>query len=297
MYLKHVFFITALFGYPLFSLAIDLQPNDIVAPLPDKNYAMLTYYGTENSTYYKNGSVVTSKPYSSPVINNQNAILRISRSYAVANLPTVTYIQLPYGSVTPAGSLSNYPPSSGVGDASLATAVWPYADRSTRTYLGLAAYLIFPTGSYSNTQPFNIGSNRYSSDIQMGFQKPIIENLDGMIAIDTMWFGGNSKCAALCGSVANQALNQKPLTTTQLGPILKINNTFTIGASYFYITGGATLVNNTYQNNVVNTQKFLLSGLAYTDVGRFSLQYGRDMEIKNGFVQSRSIAVRYMKEF
>jgi hypothetical protein len=44
------------------SWAVDLQPNDVVAPLPDKNFLMVTYYDTENTTFYKNGSVVTKAP-------------------------------------------------------------------------------------------------------------------------------------------------------------------------------------------------------------------------------------------
>ena len=131
----------------------------------------------------------------------------------------------------------------------------------------------------------------------MGYQQPIIENLDGMIAVDTMWFGGNSQCAAACFSATNTSLNQKPLTTTQLGSIYKINQTYTLGASYFYVAGGATTIGNSYQNNVVNTQRFLLSALAYYPFGRISMQYGRDMEIKNGFVETRRFFVRYTTEF
>ena len=290
------FFIISLV-YPMLARAIDLQPNDTVAPLPDRNYLMLSYFGTENTTFYRNGSAISSRPYSNPVIDNSNAILRVARSYSIADLPAISYVQLPYGSIRPAGSLSSYPASTGIGDTTLATAIWPYANRNTATYFGLAGYLLIPTGSYSNTQAFNMGENRYKMDIQLGFQKPIVENLDGMLAVDTMWYGGNSQCAAACGSLANTSLTQKPLTTTQVGPIYKINPIFTIGASYFYVSGGATAINNVYQNNVVNTQRFLLSGLAYTDIGRFSLQYGRDMEIKNGFIQSRVLALRYMKAF
>ena len=65
----------------------------------------------------------------------------------------------------------------------------------------------------------------------------------------------------------------------------------------FYVAGGATSINNNYMNNVANTQRFLLSGQAHTPIGRFSLQYGRDTEIKNGFVQNRLLAIRLMKEF
>ena len=286
-----------LIGKSLVCWGVDLQPNDIVAPLPDKTYVMLSYYDTENANLYKNGSVVSARPYGSPAIDSQSAILRAIRTYEIGQLPGTSYVQLPYGTVRPAGSLSGYPSDTGIGDTTIATAIWPYSNRETQTYFGIAGYLIVPTGSYSSNQAFNVSENRYKSDIQMGFQKTIIENLNGMIAVDTMWFGGNSQCTSACLSATNVALNQKPLTTTQLGPIYKINQIFTVGASYFYVAGGATAVNNVYQNNVTNTQRYLLSGLAHTEIGRFSLQYGRDMEIKNGFVQTRVLALRFMREF
>ncbi len=282
---------------PLLSWGIDLQPNDVVAPQPDKNYLMVSYVNNQNTNYFKNGSAVSAAPYGSPVINSNAINLRGSRTYSIQELPAVTYLQLPYTTVQPAGSLAGYPADSGIGDLTLATAIWPYSNRATRTYLGIAGYFIAPTGSYSNQRAFNVSENRYKSDLQIGFQKPITSSIDGVIAVDTMWFGGNSQCAAACASTVNVPLTQKPLTTTQLGPVYNINQIFTIGASYFYVAGGATAINNVYQNNVVNTQRFLLSGLAHTSIGRFSLQYGRDMEIKNGFYQPRVLALRFTREF
>ncbi len=278
---------------PALAWAIDLQPNDIVAPAPNKNYLTLSYINTENSTFYRNG---TAGP-GSPVIDTQIAILRGSRTFNLGSLPAVTYLQLPYGTIKPGGSLANYSSDTGIGDISLATAIWPYANRATRTYLGIAGYLISPTGSYSSQRAFNLGENRFRTDLQIGFQTPITNSVDGMIAVDTMWFGGNGQCAATCGQATNASLTQKPLTTTQLGPIYRINEIFTVGASYFYVAGGATSINNSYQNNVANTQRFLLSGQAHTPIGRLSLQYGRDMEIKNGFVQTRLLILRLAKEF
>jgi len=286
---------------PLTALAIDLQPNDIVAPVPGKNHVMVSYLNTDNSTYYKNGSVQGSTPrttqFASPDIGTQSAILRMVTSYTVQDLPAVSYFQIPYGTIKPAGSLAMYPADTGIGDITIATAIWPYHDRVNRRYFGVAGYLTAPTGSYNSQRPFNIGENRYKSDLQMGYQQPIIGNLDGMVAVDTMWFGGNSQCAAACQSPTITSLSQKPLTTTQLGPIYKFNQTYTVGASYFYVAGGATTIGNTYQNNVANTQRFLLSALAYYPFGRISLQFGRDMEIKNGFVETRRFIVRYTTEF
>ena len=282
---------------PLAVWAVDLQPNDIVAPLPGKNHAMISYVNTDNSTFYRNGSAVSTGPYRNPDIGTQTAILRLVTSYTLNGLPAVSYLQLPYGSIKPGGSLAAYPTATGIGDLTLASAFWPYSDRVNRRYFGVAGYLTLPTGSYNSQQPFNTGENRYRSDIQMGYQQPIVGNLDGMVAVDTMWFGGNSQCAAACGVASNTSLNQKPLTSTQLGPIYKFNQTYTVGASYFYVAGGATTIGNAYQNNVVNTQRYLLSALAYYPFGRISLQYGRDMEIKNGFVETRRFILRYTTEF
>ncbi len=296
MSFRHLLALTLLI-LPSISAAIDLQPNDIVAPQPGKSHAMISYVNTENTTFYRNGTAVSTKPYGSPDINTQSEILRLSTSYTLQGLPAVSYLQLPYGTIKPAGSLSTYPGASGIGDVVLASALWPYSNRDTRKYFGMAGYLSLPTGSYNSQQVFNVGENRYKYDLQMGYQQPIIENLDGMIAVDTMWFGGNSQCAAACLSATNTSLNQKPLTTTQLGPIYKVNQTYTLGASYFYVAGGATTIGNTYQNNVANTQRYLLSALAYYPFGRISLQYGRDMEIKNGFVETRRFIVRFATEF
>jgi hypothetical protein len=277
--------------------AIDLQPNDIVAPLPGRHSVAISYLNTENGTLYKNGTVVKSKPFASPDIDGQAALLRLSTTYTIGDLPAASYIQIPYGTIKPAGSLSAYPSGTGVGDTAFMTAIWPYSDRNARRYFGIAGYVITPTGSYINKKLFNMGENRWKADLQMGYQQPITNNIDGMIAVDTMWFSTNNQCAALCFSATNTSLNQKPLTTTQLGPIYKIDETYTLGASYFYVAGGATTIGNAYQNNTANTQRYLLSAVAHYPIGRITLQYGRDMEIKNGFFESRRLAIRYQKAF
>ena len=286
-----------LLTYSLEAWAIDLQPNDIVAPLPGRHSVAISYLNTENGTLYKNGTVVKSKPFASPDIDGQAALMRLSTTYTIGDLPAASYIQIPYGTIKPAGSLSAYPSGTGVGDTAFMTAIWPYSDRNARRYFGIAGYVIAPTGSYNNQQLFNMGENRWKADLQMGYQQPITNNIDGMIAVDTMWFSTNNQCAALCFSATNTSLNQKPLTTTQLGPIYKIDETYTLGASYFYVAGGATTIGNAYQNNTANTQRYLLSAVAHYPIGRITLQYGRDMEIKNGFFESRRLAIRYQKAF
>ncbi len=144
---------------PSICLAIDLQPNDIVAPLPGKSHAMISYVNSESGTYYRNGSAVSSRPFGSPDIDIQTAIARLSTSYSITNLPAISYLQLPYGTIKPAGSMASSPASTGIGDLTFATAIWPYADREKRRYFGVAGYLTAPTGSYNSQQAFNLGEN------------------------------------------------------------------------------------------------------------------------------------------
>lgn len=272
---------------------IDLQPNDIVAPAPGRTAITVSYVNSQNTNFYLNGLPTGG----SPNLESNTTLLRLGHSYTIGSLPAISYLQTGAGAQSPDGSISSYPMSKGMTDTTLATAIWPYSNRNTRTYLGVAAYLSLPTGEYSNTKPLNVGSNRYSTALQIGYQRPITDLIDGAIAVDTMWFGANSQCAATCSSATNLQLTQKPLYSTQLGPIYKINQTYTLAATYVYVTGGETAFNGVERNNTVVTQRYFLSGVAQTSVGRFTLQYGNDIATMNGFMESRRIALRYTKSF
>jgi len=293
--LEKIWFVTPilLLIYGGKALAIDLQPNDIVAPMPGRTAITVSYVNSQNTNFYLNGLATGG----SPNLESNAALFRLGHTYTIGSLPAISYVQTGAGALSPDGSISTYPMSKGMTDTTIATAIWPYANRSTRTYFGVAAYVSLPTGEYSNTKPLNVGTNRYSTALQMGYQKPITDSIDGAIAFDTMWFGANSQCAATCSSLTNLQLTQKPLYSTQLGPIYKINQTYTLAATYVYVTGGETAFNGVERNNTVVTQRYFVSGVAHTSVGRFMLQYGNDIATMNGFMESRRVALRYTKAF
>lgn len=242
---------------------MDLQPNDIVAPPPGN-----------------------------PIVNADTGIIRYARTYALAGLPALSFVQVSGGSTSPSGALSSMPSSSGIGDTSFATVIWPYANRETRTYLGLAAYLNVPTGAYSNQQSINLGANRFSEVLQVAFQTPLLNNLDLAVAFDTQWFGTNGQYGP-----NNAQLTQKPLYTTQVEPIFKINQTFTVAASYLYVQGAQSSVNGMQNNDTTQTQRYLLSAVAYIPHGRLTLQYGRDLKTADGLQESQRINLRYSFSF
>ena len=278
---------------PSLAWGIDLQPNDIVAPLPDRTAVQIAFINSERNNFYINGNKAPNNVRipGNASVSSDLSVLRLTRSYTLGTLPAVSFAQITAGNIRPTGSIGRLGSAEGTGDLSLVTAIWPYSNHASRTYLGLAGYVFLPTGSYSNQRLFNLGENRYRTDLQLGFQKPIYKNLDGMIAFDTMWFGANSQF------LGGNQLTQKPLYSTQLGPIYRINSIFTIAASYLYVAGGETSINGISQNNMAQTQRYLLSAVAQTDVGKFSLQYGNDLQVTNGFAESRRLIVRYAKAF
>lgn len=275
------------------TLAIDLQPNDIVAPEPGRSAITVSYVNAQNNNLYVN-NVSTG---TSPNLESNLGLVRLGHTYMIGSLPAVSYVQTGGGTLSPDGSLSAFPASQGMIDTTVATAIWPYANRTTRTYLGVAAYLFLPTGEYSNTKAFNLGSNRYSQALQLGYQRPITKNIDAAFAFDTVWYGANSQCAAACSSLRNLQLTQKPLYSTQIGPIYRVNQTYTVAATYVYVTGGETAFNGIERNNTVVTQRYFVSGVAHTKMGRFMLQYGNDIATMNGFMESRRLTLRYTKAF
>ena len=274
-------------------MAIDLQPGDIVAPPPNITVATISYVNSQNNDLFRNG-VNTG---ADPKLENNAVFVRLAHTYTIGSLPTVSFVQTGTGALSTDGSLAAFPGSKGMTDSSIVTAIWPYFNHATRTYLGLAAYLFLPTGEYSNTKAFNLGSNRYAQALQVGYQRPITKNIDAAVAVDSTWFGANSACAAACLSNQNLQLTQKPLYTAQAGPIYRINQTYTVGATYVYVTGGETAWNGVERNNTLVTQRYFVSGVAHTRVGRFTVQYGNDIATMNGFMESNRFVVRYAKPF
>lgn len=270
------------------SHALDLNPFDVVAPQPDKNLFSASLISTEVKGIYTNGI----KSAATPTLSVNQIQFRLGRSYRVAGLTGLSFVQLPVGMLNPGGAASSYPTDYGIGDLTLATALWPYANRQTRTYFAIAGYLTLPTGSYSNQQLFNLGGKRVAGDIQLAYQTALTKQLDGMIGFDTMWYGPNNHFGA-----SNAQFTQKPLYTAQIGPIYNINQTFSVAATYLYVWGAETSINGLANNNALQNHRYLLSAVATTSKGRFMLQYGTNLDTQFGFDETRRVILRYAVAF
>jgi hypothetical protein len=286
---NHFLLVVSAMSAPLQASAIDLQPGEIRAPLAGRSLVQFSTVYSQRSDYYVNSHKISGRP-EYQALQYQ---LRLAHAFEIDEQPSIVYAQLPITNVQPQGS--SISGDSGVGDTTFAFAYWPYANRETQTYFGIAAYLIAPTGSYSDRRIFNVGENRYRGALQLGVQTPIIDSLTWMAALDTVWSGKNNDCGLAC--LNHQTLEQKPLYTLQSGLSYAINPTFSLATAYFYSVGGETSWDGINKNNLTQLQRYQVSGIANFSFGRILLQYGGDLDTRNGYLEDSRWIVRYIKPF
>jgi len=272
--------------------AIDLQPGDVTAPKPDVQLIQVSYLNYEKGAYYANQQ----KVYPNTKIDSEQILVRYGRSFEISQLPAFAYVQAPTGSITPKGMLGSLPGDSGIGDTSLAVGIWPYANRETNTYFALGAYLTAPTGSYAKDRLMNMGQNRYSSALQAGYQMSPANHLHWMHVVDAVWFSENTESKSATTGVIG-SLKQKNLYTYQTGLIYQINKTYSVAGGYFYSAGGKTSFNGTMNNDMTQVQRYQLSAMAMSPIGKFTLQWGKDITTKNGYFENNRVLLRYTNYF
>lgn len=267
--------------------AIDLQPGEVSAPKPGYNLVQISYQKSERGDKYLHGD----KQPGSPEISASQLQVRLGRTFEVVDHPAIFYIQTPMGYVHP--DLVTKPEGdSGMGDMSMLLAFWPYANAETETYFAVGAYLTLPTGSYDHNRSFNVGQNRYSSALQVGVQDALTNQLSWMAALDAVKFGDNNEFGT-----QNKTLEQNALYTAQVGLRYDLNTMYSLAATYFYSTGGETSVNSISRDDVTRLNRYQLSGVLNTRTGRFTLQYGGDINTENGYIEGSRWILRYTKLF
>ena len=271
-------------GFSMSAWAIDLQPGDATAPPPGLRSIQLSYLNAERV-----GA-------SNARIDQTQVQFRYTQAFEVNKQPALFYLHTGTGRNDPSGALGFTPSDNGMIDTTLVFAYWPYVDRASKTYVGVAGYLITPTGSYSSDRAINMGENRYRWAGQIAYQTRIAPDLDWMSAFDTLWFGKNDASKSLLtGQVGS--LEQKPLYSAQTGLLYHLNQRYSLAASYFYSEGGETVFKGAAQNNSIKSHRYQLSAIRNSSIGRFSLQYGQDIDNNASLEDKQRIFLRYTKFF
>jgi hypothetical protein len=270
-------------GFSMSTWAIDLQPGDATAPPPGLRSVQLSYMNAE-------------RVGASNARMDQNQIqFRYTQAFELNQKPALFYLHTGTGKNEPTGALAPYPADNGMIDTTLVFAYWPYVDRASKTYMGVAGYLISPTGSYSSDRAINMGENRYRWAGQIAYQTRIAPDLDWMSAFDTLWFGKNGASRSLANQLG--ALEQKALYSAQTGLLYHLNQRYSFAAAYFYSEGGETVFKGAAQNNSIKSHRYQLSAIGHYSFGRLTLQYGQDIDNNAALEDKHRVFLRYTKFF
>jgi hypothetical protein len=282
-------------GLPLAASAIDLQPEDGIAPPPNLHSVQFGYTASERGDYYLRGNKVASNTE----FDVSQAHVRFASSFAWSGRPSVAYLQVPYGSIDTKNAGALDAPTH-MGDAALMLATWPIADREKHRFFGVAGYLFLPTGEYDqkytqggvNTQ---LSENRYRGSLQLGYHQRVFGRLGWQVAFDTTWYGDNDDF--LDGTNTRVKLSRKPLYAAQTSLAYRIQPNIGVGASYFYTAGGETKNDGVEQNNRLAIHRWQVTGFYQFTTSRVTLQYGGDIKTETGFKEDRHVIVRFTQFF
>ena len=267
---------------------IDLQPGEIVAPQADKSFVQVSYvYNKYNGQYKDSIKQAGDFRYNTP-----QELVRVAHSFQLAEMPAIIYAQASHSKIDLKGDFSGYKEVSGIGDTSFLLAVWPYANRETNTFFGIGAYLTTPTGSYDNNRVFNLGENRFKYALQAGYQTPLMESIDLMAAIDGVVYGDNKSYGS-----NKQKLSQENLYTAQLGIRYKLNPEYHFGFNLYHTEGGNQEIDDISTNNGIVLNRYQFTVTRNFSSGRLTLQYGQDLDTRNGIKEESRSIIRYTIAF
>ena len=117
-------------GFSMPAWAIDLQPGDATAPPPGLRSIQLSYLNAERV-----GA-------SNARIDQTQVQFRYTQAFEVNKQPALFYLHTGTGRNDPSGALGPVPSDNGMIDTTLVLAYWPYVDRASKTFVGVALSLI-----------------------------------------------------------------------------------------------------------------------------------------------------------
>lgn len=283
---------------PLPVLAIDLQPEDGIAPKPGVTAVQFGYTNSQRGDYYLRGV----KQPAATEFDLSQVHVRVAHSFEWAGRPSVAYVQVGHGAINTKNAGALDAPTN-TGDVALMLGTWLIADHATHRFLGLGGYLFLPTGDYdarytqaaTNT---NLGENRYRGALQIGYHQRVFGNLGWQVAFDTTWYGDNDDfLEGSAGATKRVRLSRDPLYAAQTSLAYRLQPNIGIGASYFYTAGGETQHDGVDRNNRVAVHRYQFTGFYQFTSSRITLQYGGDIKTENGFKEDRHIIVRWTQYF
>lgn len=278
---------------PLTAAAIDLQPGDIRTPPVGLKLVTTSLVSRTYDGVYRRGEKL---PLDGEV-RTDYFVVRAGGTFTVADKTAFMYAQQSYGDFTVQGDFvrlgGGADSASGAVDTFFGLGLWPYTNRDTDTHVGVAGYLVLPSGEHQNERiSLNPGENRYRWALQTGLHQGLTEKLAVTAAFDTLWSANNDDFGPNSSTYA-----QKPIFNLQAGLQYLITPRIRVGAMLFHSFGGETSINGIARDDRNELNRYQLTAVTDTTIGRFTLQHGSDLYAREGLKEKQHWILRYTIPF
>lgn len=272
------------------SAQVATDPGDY-SPLPAGiDLGILYIQHTEHQEFYSSGKEISGLAGINE-LKTDIGLLRWVHFIETGGYILDPQIIIPFGKVsleTTGGSTS----SSGVGDPIVGGTIWVYNNAETKRAFGLTALASLPLGDYDGAKgPVNIGENRWKMITQAGFVTPLTETLSLDLIAEYTFFGENDDFGGTRKEQQDQYGIQAHLSKS-FGPETKAT------LSYYHDFGGETSLNGVDQNDELDNSSWnaTLSHFVAPDL-QVMVEYGRSLEVENGFFEEDRLNLRFVKVF
>ena len=171
--------------------------------------------------------------------------------------------------------------------------VWLVNQPKTNTYFGITPFLYVPTGNYDKDDSLNIGENRWKFALQAGYITGLTDKLALDLAGDVTLYGKNDKYGSSEATLKQDA-------SVQLQGFLRYQllQNWDLRGGLSYTFGGETKIDGVSQDDRTKTLKMQV-GTAWFLLPTLQLManYGRDLDVENGFKEANRVNLRVLTVF
>jgi hypothetical protein len=268
-----------------FAYAIDVDAGDYDYAPSNTSLGLLYYqHATRDSLY-----VGRQQSAANVKLDSDVAIARFARYMQMGKMQIAPQIFIPFVHLDASRDISSLGSQSNLGDIFFATTVFVYHD--DKTNVGITPYVFLPTGQYSSKEALNAGENRFKFTLQAGYTTRLRDNLLLDASADFTVYADNDD------AVGGGTLKQDPGYQLQTSLRYKLNPRLDLRAAVSYSNAGDT-TQNQIKTDAYTQTKFSI-GTAYSLTAKIQLiaNYGRDLDVENGFKENNRINLRLLYVF
>ena len=266
------------------------DPGDY-SPLPaGVDLGILYYQHTTHERLYASGSEISNLA-GIEELTTDIGLLRWVHYIELGGFTIDPQIIIPFGKVSLKTSGGNIR-SSGVGDPIVGGTLWLHNDQETKRAFGITALASLPPGQYdADKGAVNVGENRWKLITQAGYVTPLTDTTSLDLIAEYTIFGENDDFAGAKKEQQDQYGVQAHLSKS-IGAKTRVT------LSYYHDFAGETSLDGIDLDDELNNSRWqgTLAHFVAPDI-QLQVQYGRSLEVENGFFEEDRVNFRLVKVF